>query len=341
MSGPNLEVVSGGEPNHITISGGRVHDATAPVTVGDSCWLEDPNTAYCPGDSGVLVVLAGAGDDEVLVQDRRHSTLYGEDGDDVLEATGGTNWFIAGPGADRFVGGPGYDIYSHGWERGDPDAAGVNVSLNDLPDDGLPGEGDNVDSAFEVLVGSEGDDVLDLDGVPDGVAHGGSGADRLIGGPGRQTLVGENDADVLVGGGGDDLLVDVDEESCPFSPIVPGCPPAHSGDPDAPNDLDGGDGADVLRGNVGDDTLDGGPGDDLLAGDHGADDVHGGAGTDTAPTDFQGLGYYPPPDLPVAVSLDDVADDGADTDRHLDNLHSDIEEILGTGAADRLIGSPG
>ena len=81
-----------------------------------------------------------------------------------------------------------------------------------------------------------------------------------------------------------------------------------------------GEGRDALLGGDGQDTLDPGPG--LL------DDVFGGTGTDTV--------HYPR-DASVAVSINDVADDG-ETDE-MDNVHLDVEGISGGTGDDALSGS--
>jgi hypothetical protein len=73
--------------------------------------------------------------------------------------------------------------------------------------------------------------------------------------------------------------------------------------------LDGGDGNDLLRGNGGD---------DVLKGALGADDEQGGAGYDTAD-------YRAHPLQPVAVTFEDVANDGGPGEG--DNVHADVESI--------------
>jgi Ca2+-binding RTX toxin-like protein len=101
-----------------------------------------------------------------------------------------------------------------------------------------------------------------------------------------------------------------------------------SGSP--PLTLRGGPDDDLLADGAATDSLDGGSGNDTLryiAG--GADDLHGGSGTDTVQFN---------PASAVAVSLDDVANDGhAGTA----NIHSDIEVVEGTPLGDQLTGGPG
>jgi Ca2+-binding RTX toxin-like protein len=92
--------------------------------------------------------------------------------------------------------------------------------------------------------------------------------------------------------------------------------------------LSGGNGDDSLVGGRGNDRLDGGPGNDRLAGDQGADDLFGGDGVDTAD--------YSAYSAAVNVSLDDVANDGA---AEGDNVHSNVENVVGGSGNDTLTGS--
>jgi Ca2+-binding RTX toxin-like protein len=90
--------------------------------------------------------------------------------------------------------------------------------------------------------------------------------------------------------------------------------------------IDGGDGADDIHGGAGDDTLIGGVGADLLRGED---------GRDTASYDDHSAG--------VEVTLDRVSNDGNAVDGApvlRDNVASDVEDISGTAAVDRLVGDP-
>lgn len=106
-------------------------------------------------------------------------------------------------------------------------------------------------SGYDVaLLGAgESEPVEHVEGWHAGVLHGGSGADRIIGGDQGEMIcagLGEDDVD---GGAGNDLIY-------------------------------GGGGADILRGGDGDDLLVGGAGADWLYGDGGADRLFGGEGDD-------------------------------------------------------------
>src|SRR6185369_10658507 len=90
----------------------------------------------------------------------------------------------------------------------------------------------------------------------------------------------------------------------------------------------GGDGNDLIRGGTGNDSISGGSGNDVIYAESapdGADNMNGGTGTDTL--------TYASRTGAVRVDLDNVADDGASTEK--DNAKSDIENITGGAGADR------
>jgi Ca2+-binding RTX toxin-like protein len=97
--------------------------------------------------------------------------------------------------------------------------------------------------------------------------------------------------------------------------------------------LTGGGGGDNLIGEDGDDLMYGGAGNDSLWGQAGRDDLYGQAGWDQVDySDYTG---------PVAVSLDDAANDGGFYFVALegDNVHSDIEDVIGSPQTDVLVGN--
>jgi Ca2+-binding RTX toxin-like protein len=134
-------------------------------------------------------------------------------------------------------------------------------------------------------------------------AYGGEGDDRLFGGAGNDFLFGDSFVSIE---GGDDVVR-------------------------------GRGGDDIVTGNDGDDRLFGGTGNDAfeyfssfpVGADDGTDEISGGDGIDTALYGFHGH-------HPVSVSLNDVADDG--TAGEHDNVHSDVENIIGGDSHDVLAG---
>jgi Ca2+-binding RTX toxin-like protein len=86
--------------------------------------------------------------------------------------------------------------------------APVNVSLDDVANDGESGEHDNA-IGVEAILGGSGDDRLELDNEEPGLnyaAFGEKGDDTLIGGSGRDELDGYDGNDTLTGNGGPDFL---------------------------------------------------------------------------------------------------------------------------------------
>ena len=159
-----------------------------------------------PGDDNIFdgegndSLLGGDGNDE-LSAGPGSDTLNGEGGDDTLQS----GFFDDEP--DVFVGGPGIDRADYSSASGP-----VAVDLDGQADDGVAGEGDNVGTDMEDVVGSEfadtlvgndlsneliageGNDVLRGAGGQDGL-HGERGADNIDGGNGRDSLEGEDGAD--------------------------------------------------------------------------------------------------------------------------------------------------
>src|SRR5207237_227207 len=102
--------------------------------------------------------------------------VVGGPGDDSL---------LGGARADLFVGGDGIDTASYAGR-----IAGISVTLDDVANDGAPGEGDNVRHDIENVIGGGGADTLVANGAAN-VLNGGPGDDSLDGGLGADTLNGD------------------------------------------------------------------------------------------------------------------------------------------------------
>ena len=126
-----------------------------------------------------------------------------------------------------------------------------------------------------------------------------------------------------------------------------------------PSTLSGGDGNDAIQGGAGKDSIDGNGGNDNLRGGDGADSLNGGDGNDVldgqkGPDNLSGGGgmdtvtYAAAPGA-VKVTLDNVANDGGPgraataTEPAIppegDNVHSDIEHLVGSKGNDMLSGA--
>jgi Ca2+-binding RTX toxin-like protein len=281
----------------------------------------------CQGGAGNDTISGGSGFD----------LLQGLSGNDLLRGDGQSDTLIGGAGDDTLNGGRGADVLDGRTGRDTADyrdqTQSVIASLNGVADDGRVGEGDNVMTTIEVVEGGSGNDTL----------LGATGNDQLDGGEGNDVLQGRQGNDTLIGGGGNDLLVGA-----------------------TGNDLlDGGTGADTLSGGGGVDMADysargedlalhidgsatsgaagegdvigldvedvhGGTGKDTITGSAGANEIYGGGGNDTIDYSAHTKG--------VVITLNDIADDGQTGER--DNIHSDIETVIGGAGNDHIIGSP-
>ena len=225
------------------------------------------------GDGGSDTIHGGAGGDflsggtaDEFPGDTPNSrnTVFGDRGSDrLVGASGGASTLHGGAGNDRmvnggarhdhFLGGSGIDTVSYfvpfTSDMDHPDRTPHVVTLDNLPNDGRPGERDNVASNVETLIGGWGPDQL-RGSRANNLLLGKAGKDLLRGAGGDDTLQGGNGLDRIQGGSGADTLT-------------------------------GGIGADILRGGGGSDRLFGGPGFDRLFGGAGADtcDLDGGGGT--------------------------------------------------------------
>ncbi|MEU8655302.1 calcium-binding protein [Actinoplanes philippinensis] len=145
------------------------------------------------------------------------------------------------------------------------------------------------------------------------VANGGTGRDRLTGGPRGDNLAGGSGDDILVGGAGDDTLLG-----------------------DSGNDrVYGGAGDDGLFGERGRDRLEGGAGFDFLEGDDpalgvAADVLLGGPDEDSV-----SYGSYR---KPLTIDLDGSARDDGQAGEH-DTVGADIETVFGGWGSDRITGN--
>lgn len=361
-----------GKANRITVntSGGYVvvDDAGDTITPGAGCSVVTTHRIRCPRTTISSVSVSGGDlDDEIATQVDLPTTLKGGSGDDTLTGGTGDDSFDGGLGDDTFDGGAGNDtvvassgdttdgadIFTGG---GGVDTASyalrsqsVNVSTDGAANDGS-GEHDNIMADVENVEGGSGSDVLEGSDEANEL-HGNGGDDIVAGAGGRNELYGEAGDDWLIGGSdidwlhgdtGDDSLVGGDGDDAihagPGDDTLTGLGGEDwmTGGPG--NDwMSGGDDADWFEGGPGDDHQDGGDGNDLLTGGFDLpsgvsdrDTFVGGPGTRDR-LSYDGRGSA------VTADPDGVADDGASGEQ--DNIGTDVEEIFGGPAADRLTAS--
>jgi hypothetical protein len=137
------------------------------------------------------LVITGTDGNDVLNGTPASEAIYAAGGNDIVNADAGDDDIDGGPGSDVLNGGPGAaDSVSYGG------GSGVVVTLDGFPNDGAPGENDNVGTDVEDVFGTDKDDKL----------TGSAAANTLDGNGGDDTIVGGPGADTLFGGDGNDFI---------------------------------------------------------------------------------------------------------------------------------------
>lgn len=231
--------------------------------------------------------------------------LIGGEGGDTLVGHYGNDTLDGGLGSDDLSGSDGDDTVTYASR-----SIGVHLSLDGIANDGAPGEFDQIDFTIDTLIGGSGNDLITS--VPD---DGGWGK-LIVGGAGHDTLQSILSNDTLRGGIGNDRLVGGSGAELLFGEAGHDKILAAAGN-------------DRLEGGTGDDSLYGDAGNDTLVGGGGADIVSGGEGVDAVSYEYMQVG--------VTVSLDGVANDGAQSER--DNVRADVENVYGGAGDDVLTGS--
>jgi Ca2+-binding RTX toxin-like protein len=300
-------------------------------------------------DDSVEDVVGGSGSD-IMIGNSLDNVLNGGGGADSLDGGGGDDVLIEGGGdGDALIGGPGADTADYA-TRGDA----LNLSLDDVANDGRPGEGDLIDDTVENVRGGNGQDTI----------SGSPTANRLDGGPNRDTVTyagrtealalrssggvantdgaaGEGDeivnAEVLVGGNGNDTLGDWGGTAS----TLRGGPGTDTADYSQRGDAVGlsadgvaNDGGTFEGDDIGTDieVLKGGGGDDRFTSRPvAAERFIGGAGVDQVDYSARPTG--------INASNDGVANDGAIGEA--DQIDADIERLVGGAGDDVLSGRPG
>ena len=146
--------------------------------------------------------LLGEGGADQLNGGSENDNVDGGSGDDGLEhcsnCIGSGN--DPGVGADNYIGGGGADRL---WLDGH--ASGMTISIDGQANDGSSGEGDNVGSDIEEIVGTVHNDVFTGSAGPDNFA-GGGGNDEIHGAGGNDDLYGGSNDDRVFGDAGNDKV---------------------------------------------------------------------------------------------------------------------------------------
>ncbi|MFA9271069.1 MAG: calcium-binding protein [Baekduiaceae bacterium] len=292
------------------------------MTAGANCVTVTASSADCDvAESGTIIVGLQGASDNLFAGSLASTPLFvnGGTGNDTVTSGGGDDFLAGAAGGDTFHGGEGDDYYADtaqllfGTDPGDGDDTFNGDGGNDIFDAGDNHTVDGIGKGSDTFNGGSGIDTADYSGrsVPLAINVAAIGPDGAAG---------ENDtitnAEKVLGGSAADTI---------------------TGGPNA-STLAGGAGGDTLRGGAAADVLFGGTendatgsGDDTLDGGGGADVLRGGDGVDAVSYATRGV--------PVAVSLDDVANDGQAGEG--DNVRGDVEAIIGGAAGDTLTGSTG
>ena len=196
------------------------------------------------------LIFAGLGDDKIITADfqingaKIGNLIYGEDGNDYIESSSGSDQIYGGKGSDLILGKSGADYISGG--------AGNDVLHGDDGDDKIFGDQNN-----DFIYGGNGNDLI----------WGGDGEDVIYGDGGNDLIKGGSGADVIYSGGGDNIIFGEDGADIIY---------LDSGS----NLVNGGLSGDIIFGGVGNDEIFAGDGDDLIYDSAGNDRLCGGVGRD-------------------------------------------------------------
>ena len=145
--------------------------------------------------------LAGGAGNDTLVGSPEGESLLGQDGDDDISGGDGNDSLAGGAGKDLLSGGRGHDEASYAGS-----VTPLRLSIGDGPNDGAPGEGDDIQADVEDLVGGSRADVM-IGSAARNRLVGLGGADRMFGRAGRDSLLGAGDGDRLDAGPGPDSVI--------------------------------------------------------------------------------------------------------------------------------------
>jgi hypothetical protein len=185
--------------------------------IGDTTVLlgDGDDTATALGD-GAITLSGDAGNDTLSVPTQHANVvLVGGAGNDVLRGGPGDNdRLFGGRGSDDLSGGGGTDgVYYRNallnvtcvcWDADDA-TVGITASIDDVANDGVPGERDNIHGDIERLLGTDFNDTL-IGSANADVLAGTAGDDVIDGRGGNDQLFGQLGSDTITGGAGQDVV---------------------------------------------------------------------------------------------------------------------------------------
>lgn len=260
-------------------------------------------------------VATGEGSDTLvsidqLITSNYDDVVYGDDddshfgnflltlgGNDTVYGLGGNDLIGGGDGNDTLDGGGGIDMINniYGYEDFGQSTGGVNV---DFPEGTITGHGSDTIAGFEGSTGTDSDDVFLGDDGDNEFTQMYGGADTASGGEGNDLIDVGDGNDSAFGGGGTDLLGHLDHSAAVTVDLGEATATSEAGTDQVEgfedvlgsffdDTLTGDNQANVIEGDVGNDTLFGLQGDDTLIGDvlefsfdPDSDTAHGAQGND-------------------------------------------------------------
>ena len=203
--------------NYGTDAGGDYIEFGDFVDIFAGPGLDTQNCGYV--GSGMTVVACDRVPNPQLSLGDLDDDVFGSPGDDSIDGGPGNDKLNGKAGNDQLQGGEGDDYYDAAADAGGDTYAGgggrdevtytngsapVTVTLDAAANDGA-GEGDNVGSDVERVVGSKAADTLVGDGGPNEL-NGIDGNDEIRGGGGNDVVDGDTGDDRTFGDAGDDRL---------------------------------------------------------------------------------------------------------------------------------------
>ncbi|MEZ0223643.1 MAG: beta strand repeat-containing protein [Alphaproteobacteria bacterium] len=267
-----------------TMTGGDGNDTY--VVASNDVIANDTN-----GNDTVIIaatysIAARADLDNITLSGTGSYTATGNTGVNILTGNIGSNSLNGGTGADTMIGGKGNDIYIVD-NAGDlaQEATGANEGIDtvkssvDYSLDAVIPERKYIEKLTltgTALVGTGNDIANVLTGnTLDNTLDGGAGADTMIGGAGNDLYYVDDASDVVTETSGFDIVIS--EASFTLGNNIENLTLV-----DAGGDINGIGNtlANVITGNIGDNSLDGGAQNDILIGNDGDDILNGGLGID-------------------------------------------------------------
>ena len=183
--------------NAITGSGNDYFQADGP---DNNVFFGGDGNDTMHGDYG-NDTLVGQGGNDQLDGGYGNDAIVGGDGNDLLLGSAGNDTLRGDAGADIFQGGSGNDTADYS-ARSDK----LNITLDNVANDGAPGEGDDVRADVENVLGGSGADRI-VGNPFSNILSGNAGNDTIFGGAGNDTLIGGPGTDHLDGQGGTNVII--------------------------------------------------------------------------------------------------------------------------------------